>query len=123
MDSVCVIIRDVIPDRTAQMNVTEDNQVIEKLSATASDPAFGDSILPRACRAYVHAFYAVRSQHIGDLLAKLGITIQDRVTVPTGFRKGFSQLPHYPGAASDTQLPPTAITGETTPEPFGSGFW
>jgi hypothetical protein len=40
----------------------------------------------------------VRSQHIGNLLAKLGITIQDRVAVRTGFRKGFSQLLHYTGA-------------------------
>jgi hypothetical protein len=51
VDSVRVIIRDVILDQTAQMNVVEDNQVIEKLSATASDPAFRHSILPRACRA------------------------------------------------------------------------
>jgi hypothetical protein len=71
--------------------------VIEKLSATASDPAFRDSILPRARRAYLHAFYAVRPYHIGDLLAKLGITIQDRVAVRIGFRKGFSQLLQYPG--------------------------
>jgi hypothetical protein len=95
VDSVCVIIRDIIPDQTAQMNVIEDDQVIEKLSATASDPAFRDPILPRA---YVHAFYAVRFQHIGNLPAKLGITIQDRVAVRTRFRKGFSQLLHYPGA-------------------------
>ena len=58
VDSVSVIIRDVISDQTAQMNVIEDNQVIEKLSATASDPAFRDSILPRACRAYACGFYA-----------------------------------------------------------------
>jgi hypothetical protein len=51
-----------------------------------------------ACRAYAHGFYAVRCQHIGDLLAKLGITIQDRVAVRTGFRKCFSQLLPYPGA-------------------------
>ena len=51
VDLVRVIIRDVILDQTAQMNVVEDNQVIEKLSATASDPAFCHSILPRACRA------------------------------------------------------------------------
>ena len=101
-----MIVSDVVPDQTTQMSLVYDNQVIEKLSATVSDPAFRDSILPRACRAYVHAFYAVRSQHIGDLLAKLGITIQDRVTVPTGFRKGFSQLLHYPGAASDAPTPP-----------------
>jgi hypothetical protein len=92
VDSVCVIIRDVIPDQTAQMNVIENDQVIEKLSATVSDPAFRDSILPWACRAYAHGFYSVRCQHIGDLLAKLGITIPDRVAVRTGFRKCFSQL-------------------------------
>jgi hypothetical protein len=63
------------------MNVIENNQVIEKLSATVSDPAFRDSILPRACRAYAHRLYSVRCQHIGDLLAKLGIIIQDRVAV------------------------------------------
>ena len=80
------------------MNVIENDQVIEKLSATVSDPAFRDSILPRACRAYAHRFYAVRSQHIRDLLAKLGITIQDRVAVRTGFRKCFSQLLHDSGA-------------------------
>ena len=45
-----MIVRDVIPDQAAQMNLIEDDQVIEKLSATASDPAFRNSILPRACR-------------------------------------------------------------------------
>ena len=49
MDSVCVIIRDVIQDETAQLNVIEDDQVIEKLSAAASDPAFRDSNLQGLC--------------------------------------------------------------------------
>jgi hypothetical protein len=40
-----VIIREVIPDQTAQMNVIKDDQVIAKLSATAPNPAFHDSIL------------------------------------------------------------------------------
>jgi hypothetical protein len=97
VDSVCVIIRDIIPDQTAQMNVIENDQTIEKLSATVSDPAFRDSILSRACRAYAHGFYAVRSQHIGDLW-RTCTTIQDRVAVRTGFRKCFSRLLHYPGA-------------------------
>jgi len=80
------------------MNVTEDDQMIEKFSTTAFDPAFRDSILPWACRAYAHGFHAFRCQHIGHLLAELGITIQDRVAVWTGFRKCFPQLLHYPGA-------------------------
>ncbi|MBP1601110.1 MAG: hypothetical protein H6Q06_1261 [Acidobacteria bacterium] len=40
-----MIIGNVIPDRTAQMNVIEEDQVIKKLSATTSDPAFRYSIL------------------------------------------------------------------------------
>jgi hypothetical protein len=43
-----VIIRDVFPDQTAQMNVIEDDYLIEKFSATASDPAFageGEDVL------------------------------------------------------------------------------
>src|SRR4030095_5801062 len=97
------------------MNVIENDQVIEKLSATVSDPAFRDSILPRACRAYAHRFYAVCSQHIGDLLAKLGITIQDRVAVRTGFRKCFSQLLRYAGARwvfRDVEMENLASHGE-----------
>ena len=72
--------------------------MIEKLSATASDPASRDSILPGACRTDAHGFYAICSHHIGDLLAEFGITIQDPVAVPTRFWKCFSQLLHYPGA-------------------------
>ena len=98
MDSVCVIIRDLIPDQTAQMNVIEDDQVIEKLFATASDPAFRDSILPRACGAYANGIHPERCQHIGHLMAKLRITIQNQVTVRTRFRKCFPQLLHDPGA-------------------------
>ena len=46
-DPVRMIIGDVIADETTQMSVVEDDHVIEKLSATASDPAFGNPILPR----------------------------------------------------------------------------
>ena len=62
MDSVRVIIRDVIPDHTAQMNVIEDDKVIEQLPATTSDPAFRHSILPGACRAYASGFHAAGCQ-------------------------------------------------------------
>ena len=72
--------------------------MIEKLSATASDPAFRDSILPRARRANACGLDAAGCQQIGYLLAKLGIAIQDRVAVGTRFRKCFSQLLRYPGA-------------------------
>ena len=61
--------------------------MIEKLSATASNPAFRDSILPRACRASACGLGAAGCQQIGYLPAKLGITIQDGVAVRTRFWK------------------------------------
>ncbi len=81
------------------MSIIEDDQVIEKLSTTASDPAFCDSILPRACRANACGLHAAGCQQLGYLLAKLGITIQDRIAVRTRFRKRFPQLLHYPEAS------------------------
>jgi hypothetical protein len=71
---------------------------IEKLSATASDPAFRNSILPRACRACARGFHATGCKQLGDLLAKLAITIKNRIAVRTRLRKRFPQLLHYPGA-------------------------
>ena len=80
------------------MNGIEDDQVIEKLSATASNPTLSNSILPRACRADACGFHAAGCHEIGYLLAKLAVTIQNRVAVMTRFRKCFPQLLHYPGA-------------------------
>jgi hypothetical protein len=109
-----VIVRDIIPDHAAQKNVIEDDQVIEKLSATAPDPAFRDSILPRACRAYACGFHTAGCQQLGDLLAKLAVMIKNRIAVRTRFRKCFSQLLHYPGASRvfcDVEMEDTESTG------------
>jgi hypothetical protein len=97
-DSVRVIIGNVIPDHTAQMNVIEDDQVIEKLPAATSDPAFRHSILPGACRAYASWFHAAGCQQIGHFLPKLAVAIQNHVVVSTRARKCLPQLLHYPGA-------------------------
>ena len=72
--------------------------MIEELVSAAFDPSFGDSILPRTCRAYAFRLHCAGSQKIGYFLAKLAITIQNRVAVGTRFRECISQLLHYPGA-------------------------
>jgi hypothetical protein len=59
------------------MDVIEDDQAIEKLPATTSDPTFRNCILPRACRAYARGFHAASCQKIGYILAELAITIQN----------------------------------------------
>jgi hypothetical protein len=46
MRAIGVIIRDVVLDETAQVSLIEDEYVIQKISATAPDPAFRHSIGP-----------------------------------------------------------------------------
>jgi hypothetical protein len=87
------------------------------LSATASDPAFGCTILPEACGANACWFHAARCQHIGHLCAEFGLTIQDLVAVWTGFRKCFPQLLHDPGAGRvfrdvETKVPTSTMFDE-----------
>jgi hypothetical protein len=82
-----VIIRNIIPDQTAQMIFIEDDHVIEELSAAASNPAFRDSILPRASEACLVGYDATGYQQIHCLLAKLRISIQNRVSIGTKILK------------------------------------
>jgi|WetSurMetagenome_2_1015567.scaffolds.fasta_scaffold40965_1 hypothetical protein len=49
VDSIRMIIGDVILEETAQVYLVEYRHVIQKVSATASDPAFRNSILPWTC--------------------------------------------------------------------------
>ena len=71
----------------------------EKLSATASDPAFGNPILPRACRACARGFQAAGCKQLGYLFSKLAVTIKNRVAILTRFSKGLPQLLHNPRAS------------------------
>src|SRR5512132_3402043 len=81
------------------MNIIEEDEMIEKLSTTASDPAFCDYILPRDCRGSARGLDVGGCQQLGYVLAKLGITIQHRIAVRTRFRKRLPQLLHYPEAS------------------------
>ncbi len=85
MCAIGVVIRDVVFDETAQVSLVEDEYVIQKIPATASDPAFRNSILPGTRRAYARGFQAARSQKIGYLVAEFAVAI-------SGARKGGSQL-------------------------------
>jgi hypothetical protein len=41
-----VVAADIVLDETAQVSLVEDEYVIQKISATASDPTLGHSIPP-----------------------------------------------------------------------------
>jgi hypothetical protein len=46
MNSVCMVTADLIPYQAAQMRLIEDDDIVEQLSATASNPTFRDSVGP-----------------------------------------------------------------------------
>ena len=54
---IVVIVRDVLGEHSLQMALIEHNHVIEKLTATASDPALSHSILPRTSNRGSHRHY------------------------------------------------------------------
>jgi hypothetical protein len=46
MDSIVMIMRNVIADHTAQMNFIENYHVVEEIQAAVSNPVLASSILP-----------------------------------------------------------------------------
>ncbi len=73
--------------------------MIEQLSATAPDPAFRDSILPGTGRADPCGVHARGCKQLGDLVAKLAVTIKNRIAIRARFRKCLPQLLHDPEAS------------------------
>ena len=47
MATIFVVIADIGPYEANEMTLAEDDYVLEELSATAADPAFSRSVLPR----------------------------------------------------------------------------
>ena len=96
MRAIGVIIRDIVFDETAQVSLVEDEYVIQKISATASNPAFRDSILPGTSETDPLGFDATGYQQIRHILVELRISIQNRIAVGTRFQESFPQLLNYP---------------------------
>lgn len=99
MGAIGVVVTEIVLDETAQVSLVEDEHVIQKISATASDPALGHSILPRAGGGYAFGSQAAGGKQIGGLLTKLAVAIQNRVPVRTRVRECLPELLRYPGAA------------------------
>ena len=50
MDSIGVVVGNIIPNQAAQMRLTKRDDVIKQLSAAAVNPVLCGSILPGVCR-------------------------------------------------------------------------
>ncbi len=94
MCAIGMVIGDVVFDKTTQVSLVEDQYVILKIPATASDPAFRSFILPGTRRAYARGFQATRRQEIDHLVAEFTVTIENRIAVRTRFRQCLPQLLH-----------------------------
>jgi hypothetical protein len=46
VDSVVVVLVDLLADKTPQVHLIQNTHVIEKLPANAADPSFGNAFLP-----------------------------------------------------------------------------
>jgi len=98
VDPVRMLIRAVIPDQTTEMTGVEHNHLIQQLSSAAFDPAFGNSILPWTSWTYAYGFDATGFEQISHFSAKLAVTIENHVTIGTGFSERLPQLLHNPSA-------------------------
>src|SRR5690242_10382995 len=96
VDAVLLVIADVLADDTAQVFFIDRNDIVEDLAATASNPPFGGSVLPRGVNARPSCFESGRLQECNHVLVKDGIVIENRVAIRTGFRKRFAELLHDP---------------------------
>lgn len=81
MNPVLVMVRDVIADESAQMALAQGDDMVENLSAGASYPALGDSVLPRRCDAralWLQTRVVQKCNHAG---IEFRVVVEDRVAV------------------------------------------
>ena len=102
MGAVRVVIGEIVFCESEQVNFVEDENVIQKLAAAASDPTLRYSVLPGGRRSDANRFHAARFQQLGHFAAELAVTIENRVAARTGLRECLSQLlpPGYKGTIS-----------------------
>jgi len=81
MDAVLPIVLDVIAHQSAQMVFVQRDDVVENLTAAASHPAFGDTVLPRRVNACPFGFQTRRSQDGGHFRVEYRIPVEDHIPV------------------------------------------
>jgi hypothetical protein len=75
VSTVLVIVGHVFISKPFQMLLIQRYYVVQHLAATASNPALGDSVLPRAPDARANRFHTARLQELDYIAAELGIPV------------------------------------------------
>ncbi len=92
MNTILMVVIDVIPDEPAQMRFVEHDDVVQDLPSATSHPAFRDPILPRRLSTRSLRFQT-RSLQKGDHVGiERRVPVQNHVAVWTSLGKGLTQL-------------------------------
>src|ERR1035437_440192 len=105
--SVVVIIGNVLGDESLQMALIQRDHVVEQVAAAASDPTFGDAILPRTSNGCWDRCHVQRADRRYPSKAILRIVVEYEKSGRGIVGESFSQLLHDPGAggvASDVEV-------------------
>jgi hypothetical protein len=92
MNAIVVMISDVFANQPSEMAFIQSDDVVEKLSPAASDPPFGESILPRRLDARPLGFQTRRLQERDHLIVEFRVSIQDHIAIRGRLGKCFAQL-------------------------------
>jgi hypothetical protein len=121
------VVANVLRQQTVQVTFVERNHVVEQVSTAASHPSFGNSILPRASKGSPHRPESHCFHGLAHYFSKLGITVQDQVSMLRIIRKGIAQLlrdPETGRVPSHVALHASAVMGnheEAVQDPEGEG--
>src|ERR1039458_6725184 len=98
MCPVLVVVTDVLVHQTFQMPLVQDDQMIEQITATVTDPALGDTVLPWTSEAGSFWLDAEGLQGVDDFFVEVRAAIKDQVAGRRVVGERFAQLLDDPGA-------------------------
>jgi hypothetical protein len=87
LNPVLMVIAHVVPKQAPKMTLVQGNHMIQELTAAASDPALGGSILLGARTLVRFGIKPVACNKVNHRIVELGVSIQDRIAIGAGFRK------------------------------------
>lgn len=96
MNSVSMIVGDIVPHQPPKMIFVECNDVIQEIPATTSNPALRRSVLPRRTITGSFGFQSRVLQESNDLAVELRVAIQDRISVFARIRECLPKLLNHP---------------------------
>src|ERR1035437_7072507 len=98
MCPVVVVITDVLTHQAFQMGLVEHDHMIEQISSTVANPAFGDAVLPGTSEAGPFGRNAKALHRTNDFLIEVRAAIKDQVSGNRIIREGLAKLLHDPRA-------------------------